>query len=113
MGVPQNITIVDEGGNLLAFARMDEAKLLSIEISRAKAISAASHRRPTSQRDPEIEMKLAIATGGRLTSLQGGLPIVIRGVCVGAIGVGSGIGEQDVAVARAALAAIGADYQTS
>ena len=109
LGVPQNITIVDEGGNLLAFARMDGAKLLSIETSKSKAISAASHRQPTARLAPELEVKLAIASGGRLTNLEGGMPIVIEGTCLGAIGVGSGTGAQDIEVARAALAALGAD----
>jgi glc operon protein GlcG len=108
LGVPQNITIVDDGGNLLAFLRMDQAKLLSGETSRSKAISAASHRQPTSRLDPELELKLAIASGGRLTNLEGGFPIVMDGVCVGAIGVGSGTGAQDAEVALAGLAAIGA-----
>lgn len=109
MGVPQNISIVDEGGNLLAFVRMDGAKLLSRETSLSKAISAASHRQPTSRLDPALELKLAIAAGGRLTNLEGGLPIIIGGVCVGGIGVGSGKGSEDVEVARAALAALGAE----
>ncbi len=111
LGVPQNITIVDDGGNLLAFVRMDGAKLLSRETSLSKAITAASHRQPTSRLDPKNEIKLAIAGGGRLTNLEGGLPIVIDGQCIGAVGVGSGKGEEDVEVARAALAAIGADDQ--
>lgn len=109
LGVPQNITIVDEGGNLLAFLRMDGAKLLSGETSRSKAISAASHRQPTSQLDPSLELKLAIASGGRLTNLEGGLPIMKDGECLGAVGVGSGTGEQDVIVAKAALAALAGD----
>ncbi len=111
LGVPENITIVDDGGNLLAFVRMDGARLLSAETSRSKAITAASHRQPTSRLDPAHEIKLAIAAGGRLTNLEGGLPIVIDGECVGAIGVGSGSGAQDVEVARAGLAAIGAEDQ--
>lgn len=111
LGVPQNITIVDEGGNLLAFVRMDGAKLLSRETSMSKAITAASHRQPTSRLDPNNEIKLAIAGGGRLTNLEGGLPIIIDGHCVGAVGVGSGTGAQDVEVARAALAGIGAEDQ--
>src|SRR5262245_57429593 len=61
LGVPQNITIVDDGGNLLAFVRMDGAKLLSGETSRSKAVSAASHRQPTSRLDPALELKLALA----------------------------------------------------
>ncbi|WPO40353.1 heme-binding protein [Tardiphaga sp. 42S5] len=111
LGVAQNITIVDDGGNLLAFVRMDGAKLLSRETSMSKAITAASHRQPTSRLNPADEIKLAIAGGGRLTNLEGGLPIVIAGQCVGAVGVGSGTGAQDVEVARAALAAIDAEDQ--
>ena len=111
LGAPENITIVDDGGNLLAFVRMDGARLLSRETSMSKAITAASHRQPTSRLDPVHEIKLAIAAGGRLTNLEGGLPIVIDGQCVGAVGVGSGTGAQDVEVARAALAGIGAEDQ--
>ena len=111
LGVPQNITIVDDGGNMLAYVRMDGAKLLSAETSKSKAITAASHRQPTSRLDPALEVKLAIAAGGRLTNLEGGLPIVIDGVCVGAVGVGSGTGAQDIEVARAALKGLGAKDQ--
>lgn len=111
LGAPQNITVVDDGGNLLAYVRMDGAKLLSRETSMSKAITAASHRQPTSRLNPADELKLAIAAGGRLTNLEGGLPIMIGGHCVGGIGVGSGTGAQDVEVARAGLAAIGAEDQ--
>lgn len=111
MGVPQNINIVDEGGNLLAFVRMDGAKLLSRETSLSKAITAASHRQPSSRLDPKNEIKLGLAAGQRLTNLEGGLPIFIDGHCIGAIGVGSGKGAEDVEVARAGLAAIGAEDQ--
>ncbi|MCK0197282.1 heme-binding protein [Ancylobacter sp. 6x-1] len=111
LGVPQNITIVDEGGNLLAFVRMDGAKLLSRETSLSKAVTAASHRQPSSRLNPADEVKLSLAAGQRLTNLEGGLPIVIDGHCIGAIGVGSGTGAQDVEVARAGLRAIGADDQ--
>jgi uncharacterized protein GlcG (DUF336 family) len=108
IGVGQNITIVDEGGNLLAFVRMDGAKLLSIKTSHKKALSAASHRMPSGGLLPELEVKLGLATGGELTNLEGGFPIIIEGIPVGAIGVGSGTGAQDVEVARAALRALGA-----
>jgi glc operon protein GlcG len=109
LGVPQNITIVDDGGNLLAFLRMDGAKTLSIRTSQKKAISAASHRQPSGRLLAGLELKLAVATNGGLTNLEGGFPIVIEGVCVGAIGVGSGTGAQDCEVARAGLEALGAD----
>ena len=108
LGVPQNITVVDDGGNLLAFVRMDGAKVLSIRTSQKKAVSAASLRQPSGHLKPELELKMAIATDAALTNLEGGFPIVIDGFCVGAIGVGSGTGAQDCEVARAGLAALGA-----
>ncbi|WGF88363.1 GlcG/HbpS family heme-binding protein [Marinivivus vitaminiproducens] len=108
MGVGQNVTIVDEMGVLLAFARMDGAKTLSIKTSRAKALTAASHRVPTGKIDAGPDMKFAVATEGEMINLPGGLPIVIDEQVVGAIGVGSGTGAQDVEVARAGLAALGA-----
>ena len=111
LGVPQHITIVDDGGIMLAYIRMDGARFLSADTSRSKAVTAASHGRPTSQLGPANELKFAIATAGRLTNLEGGLPIVIDGVCVGAVGVGAGTGAQDVEVARAALQALGAEDQ--
>lgn len=109
--VPQNISIVDEGGNLLAFVRMDGARLLSRETSLSKATTAASHSQPTSRLNPADEVKLSLAGGQRLTNLEGGLPIIFDGVCVGGIGVGSGTGAQDVEVARAGLRAVGAEDQ--
>ena len=109
MGVPQCIAIVDDGGRLLAFARMDGAKFISITTSQTKAATAASHRMPTSKFPPELETKLAFASHSQLTNLKGGVPIIIDGVCVGGVGVGSGTGEEDLEVARAALAALGAE----
>jgi glc operon protein GlcG len=109
MGVPQCIAVVDDGGNMLAFVRMDGGKFLSATSALNKAKTAASTRQPTGGAHAEIEIKLAVATGGGFTNLKGGLPVIIGGHCVGAIGVGSGTGEQDAEVGRAALAAIGAD----
>lgn len=105
LGAPQNITLVDDGGNLLAFVRMDGAKTFSIMTSHKKALSAASHRQPSGKLDPRLEHLFAAATEGKLTNLEGGFPILFGGVCVGGIGVGSGTGEQDREVANAALAA--------
>jgi len=52
----------------------------------------------------EIELEFALAQELNYTNLRGGLPIVIEGKCIGAIGVGSGTGDQDVEVAKAGLA---------
>jgi uncharacterized protein GlcG (DUF336 family) len=56
-----------------------------------------------------VRVTIALATEGTMTGLPGGLPIRFDGVLVGGIGIGSGTGAQDEEVARAALAAIGAD----
>lgn len=106
INVPQCITVTDDGGRLLAFVRMDGAKFLSIESSLNKAITAASARVPTGGVGADVEMKLAHATSGRLTNLKGGLPIVVEAMVIGAIGVGSGTGEQDLEVAKAGVAAL-------
>ena len=106
MNVPQCIAVVDTGGNLLAFIRMDGAKVLSQLSATQKAITAASSRVPTGGVPVDVETKLALATGGQLTNLKWGLPIVIAGQIVGAIGVGSGTGDQDVEVAEAGIQAL-------
>ena len=108
IGVPQNIAVVDGAGHLVAFRRMDGAKFLSMTTATHKAQSAASHRRPTTEIDAELAVSLALASNGRLTNMAGGLPIVIDGVCVGGIGIGSAPDDEDVDIARAGLAAIGA-----
>ncbi|TXN39207.1 heme-binding protein [Methylobacterium sp. WL7] len=108
IGVPEVVAVVDADGNLLAFLRMDGAKLLSRESALAKAVTAASNGAPTGGLAADLAVTVGLATGGRLTNLPGGLPIVIDGACLGGIGVGSGASDQDVAVARAALRAIGA-----
>ena len=106
MQVPQCISVVDAGGHLLAFARMDGAFALSIETSLMKAKTAASYGVPTGDIAAGIDLKLAIATQGKRINLPGGLPVIVDGHVIGAIGVGSGTGEQDRQVANAALGAI-------
>src|SRR5262245_46390682 len=106
IGVPECISIVDAGGNLLAFARMDGAFVLSIDSSLMKAMTAASYGEPTGNIAAGIDLKLAIATQGKRINLPGGLPIIVDGQLIGGIGVGSGTGEQDRIVADAALGAL-------
>jgi uncharacterized protein GlcG (DUF336 family) len=106
MKQPQCITITDDGGHLLAFVRMDGARVLSIDSSKKKAMSAASSRVPSGQTNAANEIKLALATDGKLTNLLGGLPVIVEGHVIGAVGVGSGTGEQDLEVAKAAISAL-------
>jgi uncharacterized protein GlcG (DUF336 family) len=106
MKVPECICIVDTGGQLLAMARMDGAFALSIDTALRKAQTAASYGVPTGGIAAGIDLKLAIATEGKRINLPGGLPVIVDGQFVGAIGVGSGTGEEDREVAAAALGAI-------
>ena len=114
--VSENLAVVDEGGHLLAFARMDGARPASVATATTKAQAAATFRQPTGpvpsgaeKPDPllNVGMQLAAIQGdGKFTTLLGGLPIVVDGQVVGALGVGGGTGEQDVEVARAGVAAL-------
>ncbi|MEA2979971.1 MAG: hypothetical protein QOF09_1794 [Alphaproteobacteria bacterium] len=106
MKVPECIAVVDAGGHLLAFARMDGAFALSIDTALVKAMTAASYGVPTGDIAAGVDIKLAIATQGKRVNLPGGLPVIVEGHVIGAIGVGSGTGEQDREVAAAALGAI-------
>ncbi len=107
--VPQNIAVVDEGGHLLVFARMDGAKLSSVEVALTKARAAALRRAATgpspASGEPSVllSLSLGLATGGKLTSIRGGLPLVVDGQPVGGIGVSAGTEEEDVAVAQAGV----------
>ncbi|WP_331376885.1 GlcG/HbpS family heme-binding protein [Sinorhizobium chiapasense] len=109
IGVPQCVFIVDASGETIASIRMDGAKYLSMHTARAKARTAASINAPTGAMPVEFGVAAGIASQGGVTHLAGGLPIRFGGKLAGAIGVGSGTGDQDFEVARAALKAIGAD----
>ena len=112
INVPQNIALVDEGGHLLVFARMDGAKLSSVEVALTKARAAALRRTATgpvpSSAEPSVLLSLGLplATGGKLTCIRGGLPLIVEGQCVGGIGVSAGTEEEDVQVAQAGVEAL-------
>ena len=109
IGVPMCIAVVDAGGNLIAFTRMDGARVASITISMTKARSAATRRRPTEDElgdDPIHALRIAHASGSLVTAMKGGLPIVIDGQVVGGVGVSNGTGEQDLEVAQAGIDAL-------
>ncbi len=109
MGQPQCVVIVDASAVDLASLRMAGAKVLSMRSARTKACTSASTGGPSASIPESVRLAIAAATDGAVTGLPGGLPIKRNGVLLGGIGVGSGTGDQDVAVARAALAAVGAD----
>ncbi|GAC1523710.1 MAG: heme-binding protein [Vulcanimicrobiaceae bacterium] len=109
IGVPQCIAIVDAGGDLVAFSRMDDARAGPIEIALTKARSAARRRRPTADEaggDTLAGVRLGLAAHFGVTNIGGGLPIVVEGQIIGGIGVSSGTVDEDTAVASAGLAAL-------
>lgn len=103
------IAVVDPGANVLAFARMDGAKFHSVGSSTLKAQTAVAQRAPTGGVTADVEVTVTLAMSGKFTNLIGGVPLVVGGQIVGGIGAGSGTGQEDIAVARAGAAAIGAD----
>ncbi len=110
IGQPQCIVIVDSSGETVAQLRMTGAKFISLKSARTKARTAASNRTPSAGVPEAFRTPIALATACEVTGIAGGLPIVINDEVIGGVGIGSGSGEQDLAVANAALQAI--DAQT-
>jgi uncharacterized protein GlcG (DUF336 family) len=110
MSVPMVIAIVDESGVLKAFSRMDGAPLLSVELAKDKAYTAAAYGFPTHgwfdfiKDDPPLLH--GIIKTPRLIVFGGGFPIEVDGAVVGGIGVSGGHYSQDMEVAQAGLAAL-------
>src|SRR5690242_15067968 len=112
MNLKMNLAVVDDGGHLLAFARMDGARPASGYTAITKAATAATFRQETGplppKGEPDVLLNLslqnaALASGGKVTTLKGGVPVVVDGQVIGGVGVGGGSGEQDAEVARAAI----------
>jgi glc operon protein GlcG len=100
-------TIVDDGGRLVYFVRMDGAPLGTIEASRGKAETAIKFRAPTKMvQDMVAQAGPAILSAGEITALAGGYPIMADGKLIGAIGVSGGFRGEDDAAAAAGLKAI-------
>jgi glc operon protein GlcG len=115
MGWKMNLAVVDDGGHLLAFARMDGARPASATTALTKAVSAATFRQESGalplNGEPDLLLNLSLQhassiSGGKITSLKGGIPIVIDGQIVGAIGIGGGTGDQDAEAAKAGVQAL-------
>src|SRR5499426_4149093 len=114
IGVLETICVCDDGGHPIALHRMTGARLTGVEIAMAKAFTAAGHRRATHRFNappagPALPGNEAFGIHamhpGRFAIFVGGFPIEVDGEVVGGIGVSGGNGEQDTAVATAALEA--------
>ncbi len=101
------IAIVDAHGELILFQKMDNVQVASVDISQAKARTAARMRRPTKALDDAV-------TGGRLAllavegvlPLEGGVPVIHNGVVIGAVGVSGVTSAQDAQIAAAGIRAV-------
>ncbi|AGK53995.1 GlcG/HbpS family heme-binding protein [Bacillus sp. 1NLA3E] len=110
LGVAMVITIVDEGGNLIAVHRMDDAWIASIEIAQNKAWTSVALKMPTSNLAsatiPNSELYgLNTTNNGKIVVFGGGIPLVEDGKVVGAVGVSGSSVANDTQVAEAAILA--------
>ncbi|HVK93310.1 MAG TPA: heme-binding protein [Noviherbaspirillum sp.] len=107
---PVTISIVDDGGHLLWLQRLDGAAPISAHIAPAKAKTAALGRRESKIYEDMINNgRFSFMTAPALEGmLEGGVPVLINGECVGAIGVSGVKSSEDVQIAKAGIAALGA-----
>jgi len=103
-----NVAVVDSGGNLVAFQRMDGAQLASIQISEHKARAAVTFRRETKVFENAVQQSnfhYVMTLDGVIAS-RGGIPLVQGGRLIGAIGCSGGTGSQDEVACKVGAATI-------
>ena len=103
-----NVAVVDSGGNLVAFQRMDGAMLASIEIAEHKARAAALFRRETKVFENAIQVNnfTYLMTLDGFIASRGGIPLIENGKLIGGIGCSGGTDPQDETVCRVGVAVI-------
>ena len=111
MGLAMDIAVCDEGGNLLAFHRMEGAKITSIEVAIGKAFTAAASRIPTAKYAElagpgKPAFGIHVSNHGRFIIVGGGLPVQVEKDHLGGIGTSSGTVEQDIAVSQSGIDAL-------
>jgi uncharacterized protein GlcG (DUF336 family) len=106
--------VVDAGGHLVAFLRQDGALLGSINLALGKAVTARIFDKKTSELATLAQpgrplFGIQESNEGKVVIFGGGVPVILDGTIVGAVGASAGTVEQDIAVAEAAIAAL--DHQ--
>ena len=101
-----SIAVTDANGDLLGFHRMDGASILSIQISQAKAQTSARTKRASKDYQDRVTAGALITLAMPLLPLEGGVPITVNGVHVGAIGVSGATSAQDAQCAMKGAAAV-------
>jgi uncharacterized protein GlcG (DUF336 family) len=98
------ISVLDDGGNLVDLERMDGTQLGSIEVSQGKARTALQFKRPSKVFQDLVDKDQPhLVTLDHVTAVQGGLPIMMEGKVIGAIGASGGTSAQDEQCAQAGL----------
>jgi glc operon protein GlcG len=100
------MVVLDSGGNLVMLQRMDGAQFGSIEVAKDKAYSAVAFRRPTKAFDDALAQggaNLRILKLSGAAPLEGGIPIVVDGKLIGAVGVSGVTSAQDAQIGRAGI----------
>jgi glc operon protein GlcG len=105
LGCKCSLAVVDQSCRMIAFLMMDGARHFSIITTQRKAITSASQRMPTGYAPEENALSMAVRMGD-FTNVPGGFPIEVDGQIIGAVAAGGAKIEEDVAVAKAALAAL-------
>jgi glc operon protein GlcG len=105
IGCKVSLAVVDQSCRLIAFLMMDGARHFSIITTQRKAITSASQHQPTGNAPEENALSMAVRMGD-FTNVPGGFPIAVAGEVIGAVAAGGAKIEQDVLVAKAALAAL-------
>lgn len=104
------IAVVDDGGHLLYLRRLDGAAPITAEIAMAKARTASLGRRESKVYEDVIKQGRTAFLSAPLTGmLEGGVPVIVNGDVVGAVGVSGVKSDQDAAIARAGIAALGVE----
>lgn len=100
------IAIVDDGGHLLHFARMDGASPANARIAVAKGRTAAESRRTSGEWQERIKTRPEMLKMPGILPVQGGVPIMVEGTCVGGVGVSGVRSHDDEKIARAGIEAL-------
>jgi glc operon protein GlcG len=107
-GWPENVAVVDSGGNLVAFVRMDGAQLASISIAEHKARTAVRYRRPTRAFEDGVQRSgynYQLSLDDVIAS-RGGIPLTGDGKIIGGVGCSGAAGSQDEVLCTAAAATV-------
>src|SRR5262249_29806985 len=118
LDIPYCIAVVDAGGHLVAFLRQNGALIGSIDLAIDKAATARIFDKTTSDLATLAQSGRPLfgiqeSNAGKVIIFGGGVPVVLNGIIVGAVGASAGTVEQDIAVVEAAIAALGHHARSS